>query len=128
MKKYVLVIGIIILFLSGCEAVRPNNTMNKGTNTMEICVNGFNMKYVPQDRNLTIDDFQNIELGESIDEIREKIGEPDGWVGSGILQPVYILEDRRAVLCHFSLLYSCEDLKELIVYNGSNIDCILKEK
>lgn len=112
----------------GIYISKENSTLNEGTNIMEICVNGFNMKYVSQDRNLTIVDFQNIELGESIDEIREKIGEPDGWIGCGILQPVYILEDRRTVLCHFSLLYSCEDLKELIVYNGSNIDCILKEK
>ena len=86
------------------------------------------MKYIPQNRSLTVEDFQNIELGESIEEIEEKIGEPDGWIGCGILHPVYVLDDGRAVACYFSHLYTCEDLEELIVYKGNNVDYVLKEK
>ena len=101
--------------------------MDKATNAIEINVKGLRMKYIPQNRSLTVENFQNIELGESIDEIEEKIGEPDGWIGSGILQPVYVLDDGRAVVCHFSHLQTCKDLKELIVYKGNDVDCVLKE-
>ncbi|MBD5546512.1 MAG: hypothetical protein HDQ97_03825 [Lachnospiraceae bacterium] len=102
--------------------------MDKANNTMEINVEGFKMKYIPQNRSLTVEDFQNIELGESIDEIEKKIGEPDGWIGCGILHPVYVLEDGRAVACYFSQPNACKDLKELTVYKGNNVDCVLKEK
>ena len=102
--------------------------MDKATNAIEINVEGFKMKYIPQNRSLTVEDFQNIELGESIEEIEEKIGEPDGWIGCGVLHPVYVLEDGRAVECHFSYIQICKDLKELIVYKGNDVDCVLKAK
>ena len=102
--------------------------MDKENNAIEINVDGLKMKYIPQNRSLTVEDFQNIELGESIDEIREKIGEPDGWIGSGILRPVYVLDDGRAVVCHFSQLHTCKDLEELIVCKGNDVDCVLKAK
>ena len=122
--------------------VYKNNTMDKATDTMdketdaidkaadaiEINVKGFKMQYIPQNRSLTVEDFQNIELGESIEEIEEKIGEPDGWIGCGILHPVYVLDDGRTVACYFSYSQICKDLKELIVYKGNDVDCVLKEK
>ena len=127
-KIYIIFLLIISLITMIIYIYKENNAMDKANNTMEINVEGFKMKYIPQNRSLTVEDFQNIELGESIDEIEKKIGEPDGWIGCGILHPVYVLEDGRAVACYFSQPNACKDLKELTVYKGNNVDCVLKEK
>ncbi len=135
MNKKIIISCFLIISLITMMMIYKNNTVDKAADTMdkaadaiEINVEGFEIKYIPQNRSLTVEDFQNIELGESIDEIEEKIGEPDVWLGSGILHPVYILDDGRAVVCHFSQLYTCKDLKELIVYKGNNVDYVLKRK
>lgn len=54
-----------------------------------------------KDRKLSIEDFEQIELGSSYNEIKEILGEADGWIGGGILRPVYVLEDGTAILCTF---------------------------
>lgn len=127
-KIYIIFLLIISLITMIIYIYKEKNAMDKATNAIEINVEGFKMKYIPQNRSLTVEDFQNIELGESIEEIEEKIGEPDGWIGCGVLHPVYVLEDGRAVACHFSRTNTCKDLKDLIVYKGNNVDCVLKAK
>lgn len=83
--------------------------------------------YEPYDRKLTIEDFQNLELGDSMSDITEKIGEPDAWAGYGILRPVFILEDRRTVEFVFTYPYALEELKEIVIYDGFDVDCVLKD-
>ena len=141
MNKKIIISCFLIISLITMMMIYKNNTMDKATDTIdkatdaidkaadtiEINVKGFKMQYIPQNRSLTVEDFQNIELGESIEEIEEKIGEPDGWIGYGILQPVYVLDDGRVVVCYFSQL-NYKDLEELIVCKGNNVDYVLKRK
>lgn len=60
--------------------------------------------------------FWNIELGSSLDEIENKLGKPDGWVGGGTLLPVYVLEDNSAVELDFRNDETSEDLEAVYLY------------
>lgn len=62
-----------------------------------------------------------------IERIEEKFGEPDGWIGSGILWPVYVLEDGSAVELVFKGIMICEDLEAVYLYKGGE-EFVLKEK
>lgn len=83
---------------------------------MVIRVDGWDMEYTVSDRKLTVEDFECIELGSSLNEIESKLGEPDGWVGSGILSPVYVLEDNSAVELIFANDATDEDLSAIYLY------------
>ena len=85
----------------------------KESTKMHINVAGFDMEYELKDRKLNISDFEKIKLGYSYDEIESILGEADGWIGGGILRPVYILEDGTAVVCYFSNPDREKDLKEI---------------
>ncbi len=121
-KVYKIVVGESDIYhgTSGWKKVK------KETDMIEICVEGFTMTYTPQSRQLTVDDFKDIELGDSMQDIEEQLGEADGWIGAGILRPVYVLEDGRTVVCYFTYPQVCQDLMELTVYNGHDIDYVLK--
>lgn len=83
---------------------------------MVIRVDGWDIEYTISDRKLTVEDFESIELGSSFAEIESKLGEPDGWVGSGILSPVYVLEDNSAVELIFANDATDEDLSAIYLY------------
>ena len=101
---------------------------NVGKETkMTIKVAGWDMEYVISDRKLLKEDFENIELGSSLSEVEKKLGEPDGWVGSGILWPVYVLEDGSAVELVFWDITLCEDLEAVYLYKGGE-EFVLKKK
>lgn len=83
-----------------------------------ITVDGWDMEYTASERQLTIRDFESIEAGTSLNEIESKLGEPDGWTRSGILQPVYVLKDNTAVELVFAdAADACNNLKEIVVYD-----------
>lgn len=94
---------------------------------MMIRVAGWDMEYNSSSRKLTIEDFESIELGSSLDEIENRLGKPDGWVGGGILSPVYILEDKTAVELIFENNVTDEDLEAIYLYKG-NQEFLLKKK
>lgn len=71
------------------------------------------MEYTITERKLKIEDFNMLKLGSSLDEIENILGAPDGWIGSGILRPVYVLENENAVVCYFLYPHTCEELKKL---------------
>ncbi len=101
--------------------------MNMGKETkMTVKVAGWDMEYTISDRKLVKEDFENIELGSSLSEIEEKFGEPDGWAGSGILWPVYVLEDGSAVELVFKEITLCEDLESVYLYKDGE-EFVLKE-
>lgn len=55
-------------------------------------VEGFEIEYELTGRKITMEDIDDINLGSSIQEISNKLGEPDAWIGSGMLRPVYFLK------------------------------------
>lgn len=71
------------------------------------------MNYYITDRELTTGDFDSIEMGGSIFEISDILGEPDTWIGSGMLRPVYLLKDNKVVVLHFEYPAACDGLREI---------------
>lgn len=91
---------------------------------MNIKVGGWDMEYTISDRQLTVGDFESIEPGSSLDEIERKFGKPDGWVGGGMLFPVYVLKDNSAVVLVFknndtyeelTAIYQYKDQREIVI-------------
>ena len=93
-----------------------------------IEVDGFEVEYSETDREITIEDFDGIELGSSIYEISNKLGEPDIWIGSGMLRPVYFLKDNKIAVFYFRLPAVCEDLKQIVLISDNGESQIIKEK
>lgn len=93
---------------------------------MVIRVDGWDMEYTVSDRKLTVEDFESIELGSSLNEIESKLGKPDGWVGSGILSPVYVLKDKSAVELVFAKDATDEDLSAIYLYKEQK-ESVLKK-
>lgn len=93
---------------------------------MTIRVGGWDMEYAISDRKLTVEDFENIPLGSSLDDIESQLGEPDGWVGSGILSPVYVLRDSTAVMLIFKVRGPYKNLESILLYKGQT-ELVLKE-
>ncbi len=92
-----------------------------------IKVDGFEVVYHVMNRDITIEDFREIELGSSLNEIAEKVGEPDTWIGCGMLWPVYFLEGNKAVALHFKYPDVCEDLWIIELYDENGESQIIKE-
>lgn len=72
--------------------------------------------------------MEDIKLGSSIQEISNKLGEPDTWIGSGMLRPVYFLEDNKVVVFHFEYPAVCEDLRRVVLISENGESQIIKEK
>lgn len=118
-KKKILIIGtaiIIMIFVIVGFIFFTNGTKDK----MVIRVDGWDMEYTNSDRNLTVENFESIEVGSSLEEIENKLGKPDGWIGSGILSPVYVLEDNSAVELVFKNDVTNEDLGAIYLYKGED--------
>ncbi|MDE6531198.1 MAG: hypothetical protein K2K96_10605 [Lachnospiraceae bacterium] len=94
---------------------------------MMINVDGFEVVYNVTNRVLTIEDFREIELGSSLNEIVEKVGEPDTWIGCGMLWPVYFLEGNKAVALHFVYPEVCENLWIIELYDENGESQVIKE-
>lgn len=102
--------------------------LNRGKeDKMMIRVGGWDMEYTISDRKLVLENFESVELGSSLDEIEDKFGEPDGWIGAGILWPVYVLEDDSAVELVFEDSIVYEDLEAVYLYKGE-MEFVLKKK
>lgn len=111
----IFIVAILIFFANGVKEDK-----------MVIRVDGWDMEYTISERKLVVEDFENIELGSSLDEIENKLGKPDGWVGGGILLPVYVLEDNSAVELVFRNDEANEDLKAIYLYKGQK-EFVLKK-
>ena len=91
-------------------------------------VEGFEVEYNLTSSKIAVEDLDSIELGSSIYEIRDKLGEPDSWIGSGMLRPVYFLEDRKVVVFHFEYPAVCDGLNQIVLIDQSGNIQIIKEK
>ena len=126
-KKRILITGIaiiIMIFIITGLLFFANGTKDK----IVIRVEGFDVEYTESDRKLTVENFESIELGNSLEEIENKLGEPDTWIGSGILRPVYFLQDMRVVVFHFKYPAVCEDLEQVVMISENGESQAIKEK
>lgn len=124
-KKIILciliVIALSVIFLLLCFGRQEEKKIM-------IKVDGFEVEYNVTNRGITIEDFREIELGSSLDEIVEKVGEPDTWIGCGMLWPVYFLEGNKAVALHFVYPEVCENLWIIELYDENGESQIIKER
>lgn len=123
-KRFEYIVIVVIIFTIFSLVFFKNNIKE---NKMIIIVDGWNMEYILSDRKLVIEDFESIELGSSLDEIETKLGKPDGWVGGGILLPVYVLEDNSAVELVFENDVTNENLEAMYLYKKQE-EIVLKKK
>lgn len=129
----VIVLAVMILAIGSFIAMNFMTKFEIGSadgqksDKMVIRVDGWDMEYTISDRKLTVEDFENIELGSSLNEIESKLGEPDGWVGSGILSPVYVLKDNSAVELIFAKDATDEDLSAIYLYKEQK-ESVLKKR
>lgn len=120
-----IIILLIIVSLVSLNVVLINLWM-KGTEKKIICVEGFEIEYNQTDRKM--EDIEDIGLGCSIQEISDKLGEPDTWIGSGMLRPVYFLGNNKVVVFHFNYPAACEDLRQVVLISDNGENQIIKEK
>lgn len=127
-NKKVLLIGVIgviltVVCIGGYLISRDIRTEG----TSYIKVGGFEVEYVLGESSLILEDFEQIELGCNLSDIEEKMGELDGWIGSGCSMPVFILQDETAMVCVFYDGFS-EDLIKLEWYDGKGNSKVIKSK
>lgn len=120
-----IIILLIIVSLVSLNVVLINLWM-KGTEKKIIRVEGFEIEYNQTDRKM--EDIEDIGLGCSIQEISDKLGEPDTWIGCGMLRPVYFLENNKVVVFHFNYPAACEDLRQVVLISDNGENQIIKEK
>lgn len=126
-KKRILI--FLILVIVGLNVIFIGLWIKeKRKNSMIIKVEGFEIEYNSSSRKVTTEMLDDIELGSSIYEISNKFGEPDEWIGSGILRPVYFLEDNSVVVFHFEYPAVCKDLKQVVLYRENGESQVIKEK
>ena len=91
-RKIIIFVPLIIVILS----VIFINLWIKGKKKENVIINveGFEIEYNQTSRKMG--DIEDIELGSSIQEISDKLGEPDAWIGCGTVCPVYFLENNKA--------------------------------
>ena len=82
-------IMIILCFMN----YRIKHTNSKAVRNIETI-------YTYYDRSLSVGDFEQFDYDTTYEEMVECLGEPNGWVGSGIMRPYYELDDGRFAICH----------------------------
>ncbi|MBD5479471.1 MAG: hypothetical protein HDR14_09295 [Lachnospiraceae bacterium] len=93
-----------------------------------IHVEGFDVTYPIRGEKITMEAVSDIELGSSGIEIGDKLGEPDAFIGSGMLRPVYFVEGNQVVVFHFTYPAAWEDLRQIVLVDENGESRILKEK
>lgn len=122
-----IIILLIIVSLVSLNVIFINLWIKgKEKEKMIINVEGFEIEYNQTSRKM--EDIEDIGLGCSIQEISDKLGEPDTWIGSGMLRPVYFLENNKVVVFHFNYPAACEDLRQVVLISDNGENQIIKEK
>lgn len=124
LKNRVLV--IIVLLICICFSVIYVYKENDEIKT--ICVEGFELEYYVNNMGLSIKDFENLQFDSSLKEIIDIIGEPDAWIGSGVIRPVYFISGGKAVVLSFEYPAHFTNLRKIVVYNKKGEVVIKKEK
>lgn len=123
-RKIIIFVPLIIVILS----VIFINLWIKGKTKENVIINveGFEIEYNQTSRKMG--DIEDIELGSSIQEISDKLGEPDAWIGCGTVCPVYFLENNKVVVFYFNYRAVCEDLNQVMLVSDNGKSQIIKEK
>lgn len=98
----------------------------KGEKNMEdenkiIKVYNFDVEYKESGQKLTVDNFLELEFGISLNEVEKKIGEPNGWIGAGILAPYYSVDDGKYAILRFKNPITYENLQRIELVNDSKV-------
>lgn len=103
-----------------------NKNMKPKNQKITAKIEGWNIEYSIPERKLTKEDFENVELGCSEEDIIDMFGEPDLWIGSGIIKPGYVLENGDVIVLYFGNVFNCEDLETIRIYFRNGDEQILK--
>lgn len=103
---------------------KDENASEEAADPIIMRVAGWNMEYTPIDRKLTVEDFEAVELGISEQDVKDKIGEPNGYIAKelGIGHWAYVLEDGRVV----GLAFHETKLDSIMLYEGDIIVDVVK--
>ena len=116
-KKVILLLSVCILGILGVLGMILLFIYKEDKNKI-IMVRGFQIEFNVSDARLKVDDFDQIEIGMSFNEIEQKIGEADDWIGCGVEQPLYFLKDGKVMACRFENTNTLQNLKMLEVYES----------
>lgn len=119
----VLLAGAVILILF-TVTISPKS----GKEYITIQVEGFDVTYPVRGEKITMAAVSDIELGSSGYEISDKLGEPDAWIGSGILRPVWFVEGNQVAAFHFTYPAAQENLRQIVLVGENGKSRVLKEK
>ena len=105
--------------------------MNTDKEELIVKVINWELEYEVIERELTKTDFMEIEIGSTFDEIVEKIGKPNGWIGSGMLSPYYSIkkekfQKQQYIILFFRYLNEDNRLKKMILVDDSKELEVLK--
>lgn len=117
----VLLAGAVILILFTVTI-----SSKSGKEYITIQVEGFDVTYPVRGEKITMAAVSDIELGSSGIEIGDKLGEPDAWIGSGILRPVWFVEGNQVAVFHFTYPAAMEDLRQIVLAGENGKSRILK--
>jgi hypothetical protein len=116
---FMIIVGLNAIFIS---------LWIKGKEKRIISVEGFEIEYNLTSREITMEDIDDIKLGDSMLEITNKLGEPDACIGSGMFSPVYFLKDNKVVVFNFEYPAICDELRQIVLINENGESQIIKEK
>jgi hypothetical protein len=109
---------MLLSYTAGCTYSTESEGMvinEDGT----VKVRTFDVKYKAIERELTVEDFRNLQPGCSLDEVEELFGEPNGWVGAGIEAPYYYVGNGEFAILGFERPLMYEDLRGVSIVNAT---------
>lgn len=128
MKKLKILISVLLLTASVLViAFRITQIQSRNSNGL-IKVFHFDVEQKEIERRLTIEDFKGIDLGTSLEKIENIIGEPNGWIGSGIPTPFYTIGHNKYIILYFDSPLIYEQLNCITLVNDRKELQIIKNK
>ncbi|MCL2807410.1 MAG: hypothetical protein FWD27_04500 [Coriobacteriia bacterium] len=116
----VLSCAISLILLIGCIDNREDVEIVIGENGVATLLNT-EVSYLEFDRELTTKDFRSLKPGSSLDEIIEAIGEPNGWVGAGVLAPYYYIGHGKFSILRFKFPLPSKNLERVEIVTASEL-------
>lgn len=101
---------------------RPNSKMLNSTT--------YEMLYIERENMHTVEDFEKLELGITLEELYEQMGEPDLWLGYGMLSPAYCVEGDQVIGVNFKYHAQVADdelIGIVLLYDENGESRVLKE-
>ena len=125
MNKVQITIAIFVLSIGVLSVASRISNNEKGVVVMKA-VNNFDVECKEIDRKLTKEDLLIIEFGSSFESIEVQIGEPNGWIGSGVLAPYYCVGKEKYAIFRFNNPFIYEDLRQIDIVNDTTVLEVIK--